>query len=234
MEYLYIDESGTMTVSHNKTHPYFIISIVRAKNTEKLKRVYKRFVSSHKEDLKKADKKKLMFNESKFLELKGSCFTPKLKSEFVDFFCKNEYFELFYIVVENSRIQPRFYENTARAFNYLIRLALEYYIQNGYISDDGLILQLDERNEKTETKHFLENYLQTELGLRDIIKGNCKVQYFDSSNNHIIQIADVFSNLYFSELKTRSYTNKIEQMKKDGYLKNIFSFPNIKDKPERK
>jgi len=25
MEYLYIDESGTMTVSHHKTHPYFII-----------------------------------------------------------------------------------------------------------------------------------------------------------------------------------------------------------------
>lgn len=163
MEHLYIDESGTMTVSHNKTHPYFIISIVRAKNIDKLKRIYKRFVSRHKEELKKADVKNLMFSGSKFLELKGSSFTPKLKREFVDFFCKNEYFELFYIVAENSKIQPRFYENTARAFNYLIRLSLEYYIQKGFILDDGLLLQLDERNERTETKHFLENYLQTEL-----------------------------------------------------------------------
>lgn len=225
MEYLYIDESGTMTVSHNKTHPYFIISIVRAKNVDKLKRIYKRFVSSHKEELKKADQRGLMFNGLKFLELKGNCFTPKLKREFVNFFCKNNYFELFYIVAENSRITSKFYENTARAFNYLIRLALEYYIQNGYLSDDGLILQLDERNEKTETKHFLENYLQTELGLRDIVKNDCRVKYFDSANNCIIQIADVFSNLYFSELKTSAYTNEIEQMKENGYLKHIFEFP---------
>ncbi|MCM1307570.1 MAG: DUF3800 domain-containing protein [Butyrivibrio sp.] len=225
MEYLYMDESGSMTVSHNETHPYFIISIIRAKNIDKLKRVYKRFVSSYREELKKADKRNLMFKDSSFLELKGSCFTPKLKREFVDFFCKNEYFELFYIVAENSRIQAKFYENTARAFNYLVRLALEYYIQHNYITDDGLILQLDERNEKTETKHFLENYLQTELGMRNLVNGDCKVNYYDSANNCIIQIADVFSNLYFSELKTNAYTKEIERMKKDGYLKHIFEFP---------
>ena len=40
--------------------------------------------------------------ESKFLELKGNCFTPTLKRDFVDFFCRNEYFELFYIVVNNT------------------------------------------------------------------------------------------------------------------------------------
>lgn len=225
MEHLYIDESGTMTVSHNRTHPYFIISIVRAKDTDKLKRTYKRFVSNHMKELQKADDKGLMFSGSKFLELKGSCFTPKLKKEFVDFFCRNQYFEVFYIVSENSKVKPKFYVNTARAFNYLIRLALEYYIKKGYISNDGLFIQLDERNEKTETKHFLENYLQTELGLTDIVNGDCKVQYFDSSNNCIIQIADVFSNLYFSQLKTNAYTKEIEQMKKDGYLKHIFEFP---------
>ncbi len=228
MEYLYIDESGTMTVSHNKTHPYFIISIVRVKDKNRLKRVYKRFVSSHKDELKIADKRNLMFKESKFLELKGNCFTPTLKRDFVDFFCRNEYFELFYIVVNNSQIQAKFYENTARAFNYLIRLALEQYIQNGYISNNSLTLQLDERNEKTETKYFLENYLQTELGLNNIINGDCKVQYFDSSNNYIIQIADVFSNLYFSELKTNMYKKEIYRMKQDGYLKNILEFPYIK------
>lgn len=225
MEHLYIDESGTMTVFHNRTHPYFIISIVRAKDIGMIKRTYKRFVSEHMRELQKADDKGLMFSGSKFLELKGSCFTPNLKREFVDFFCRNQYFEVFYIVAENSKIQPKFYANTARAFNYLIRLALEYYIQNNYISNDGLFLQLDERNEKTETKHFLENYLQTELGLRNIVKNECKVQYFDSSNNCIIQIADVFSNLYFSELKTGAYTKEIEYMKKEGYLRHIFEFP---------
>lgn len=225
MEYLYVDESGTMTISHSKVHPYFIISIVRVKNVDKLKKAYKRFVSSKKTELKSADEKNVMFSELGFAELKGNSFTPKLKRDFVNFFCRNNYFELFYIVAENSKIHPRFYDNTARAFNYLIRLSIEYYINNGYISGDNILLQLDERNERTETKHFLENYLQTELGMKGIIKGDCTVRYFDSSNNCIIQIADVFSNLYFSELKTGAYTKEFERMKKDGYLKHIFEFP---------
>ncbi len=88
MEHLYIDESGTMTVSHHKMHPYFIISIIRAKNIDRLKKAYKRFVGSHREELKESDERKLMFENSSFLELKGSCLTPKLKREFVDFFAE--------------------------------------------------------------------------------------------------------------------------------------------------
>ncbi len=225
MEHLYIDESGTMTVSHSTTHPFFIISIILAKDTDKLRRAYKRFVSSRMRKLKEADKRNLMFKDSEFIELKGSCFTPQLKKEFVEYFCRNNYFELFYIVADNSKIQKRFYENTARAFNYLIRLALEYYIKNGLVLDSDIFIQLDERNERTETKHFLENYLQTELGMQNILKGECKVQYFDSSDNKIIQIADVFSNLYFSELKTGAYKKEFDYMKREGYLRHIFNFP---------
>lgn len=226
MEYLYIDESGTMTTTYHTTHPYFIISIVRAINADKLRRTYQRFVSSHMEILRKSDSKGLMFKDSKFIELKGSCLTPDLKRSFVQHFCRNHYFELFFIVVDNSRIKDKFYENTARAFNYLIRLSLEYYINHNFISNSHIYLQLDERNERTETKHFLENYLRTELGLRNIIKDDCLVQYYDSSNNKIIQIADVFSNLYFSELKTNAYSKEFNYMKTEGYIKHVFHFPN--------
>ncbi|MBQ1959848.1 MAG: hypothetical protein II354_05400, partial [Firmicutes bacterium] len=76
-----------------------------------------------------------------------------------------------------------------------------------------------------ETKHFLENYLNTELLLAGIIEDECKVSYFDSANNIIIQIADVFANLMFSQLKTGAYTEEFEKMKDDGYIKNIFNFP---------
>ena len=229
MEYLYIDESGTMTTTYHTTHPYFIISIIRAINANKLRLVYKRFVSSRMEELRKADTKNLMFKNSNFIELKGSCFTPDLKRSFVNYFCQNHYFELFFIIVDNSHIQPNFYSNTARAFNYLIRLAMEYYIHHQLISDSGIFLQLDERNERTETKHFLENYLNTELGLRNIIKNDCTVKYFDSANNKIIQIADVFSNLYFSQLKTNAYDKEFNYMLNEGYLKYIFRFPNSKE-----
>jgi hypothetical protein len=166
-----------------------------------------------------------MFLNGKFHELKGSQFTPELKKEFVNYFCQNKYFEVFYIVVANKRIKSKFYNNTARAFNYLIRLALSFLIKKRLLRNTGFVLQLDERNEKTDTKRFLENYLNTELFLQGITKGESTVKYFDSSTNHLIQIADVFANIYFSELMTSNYSNEIKKMAEDGYLPYIFNFP---------
>lgn len=225
MEHLFVDESGTMTVTHSN-HPYFIICIVKAKDPKKLKTVYKRFVAKHMNELKEADiGHNSMFKNGAFVELKGSCFTPELKRNFIKYFCRKEHFEVFYIVAQNRKISPHLYKNTARAFNYLLKIALEYLINNKYLSNEGLHIQLDERNEKTETKHFLENYINTELYLQGIIKNECTVSYFDSSNNMIIQIADVFANLYFSQLKTENYTKEFEEMINSGYVKFIFRFP---------
>lgn len=225
MERLFIDESGSMTVTYCSIHPYFVVAIVRAKDPDKLKRVYKRFIKKYMSDLKKADRRGSMFRGDDFIELKGNCFTSELKKAFVEYFCKNEYFEVFYIVAENRKIKGHIYDNTARAFNYFIKLALEYYIRHGYIQKSGIDIQLDERNERTETKHFLENYLNTELLLAGIIEDECKVSYFDSSNNIIIQVADVFANLLYSELRTGAYAEQFERMKTEGYVKHIFKFP---------
>ena len=225
MERLFIDESGTMTVTYCDIHPYFVVAIVRAKEPDRLKRVYKRFVKKYMSDLKQADRRGSMFRGEDFVELKGNCFTLELKKAFVEYFCRNKYFEVFYIVAENKKIKGRIYDNTARAFNYLIKLALEFYIKQGYMQNAGIDIQLDERNESTETKHFLENYLNTELLLTGVIEDECKVSYYDSANNIIIQIADVFANLMFSELKTGAYTKEFNKMQQDGYIKYIFRFP---------
>lgn len=229
MERLFVDESGTMTAQYCNIHPYFVIAIVRAKDPDKLKRTYKRFVTKNMNRLKAADKNNAMFINDKFTELKGNCFTPQLKRDFVDFFCRNDYFEVFYIVADNVKVSKKedgkLYNNTARAFNYLLKLALEYYIKKQLLTNKGINIQLDERNERTETKFFLENYLNTELCMEGIIEDECKVTYFDSCNNHIIQIADIFANLMFSQLKTNAYTHEIEKMRNEGYLKPIFKFP---------
>lgn len=167
-----------------------------------------------------------MFNGDTFIELKGSSFTPELKRKFVDYFCQNNYFEVFYIEVRNQKVEKdNFYANTAKAFNYLLKLALGYYLNNGLLKKEDIIIQLDERNEKTESKHFLEDYLNTENVTNDINDGNFHVEYFDSANNKLIQIADVFSNLYFSQLKTGEYTEQFDKMREGGYLKHIFKFP---------
>lgn len=225
---LYIDESGSMTTKYNKNNPYFLICIIKPINNRRLKTLYKRFVSKHLNELRQIDlqTENKMFVEEEFKELKGSELTQELKKEFINYFCRENCLEIFYIILNNKKIDRNLYENTARAFNYTLKITLSFLIRNGYLPKDQYIIQIDERNEKTKTKYFLEEYLNTELILHEqLLDKNLTVNYFDSCNNHLIQIADVFANIYFSELITKKYTKELKNIEKQGYIKNIFNFP---------
>lgn len=234
---IYIDESGSIN-NHSHKNKYFVIALVHVTNKDGLRKAYKRFISSNLEALKSLDQGKVhpvtsevlkpgnrMFNNDKFVELKGSQFDKSMKLKFIDFFSKKPHFELYLIKVSNGRLSDDFCKNTARVFNYTIRLALEYYISNGYLPSEYCNLQLDERNEKTESRYFLCDYLNTELTLSGKVNNNFEVTYFDSSNNKFIQIADVFANIYFSQLQTNQYSNEIKSLKERDILKHIFEFP---------
>lgn len=235
---LYIDESGSIN-NHNKTHcPYFVIAIVHVKDKEKLKRVFKRFVSSNFERLKDLDKDRIslktgdviktggkMFQDGKFKELKGVQLDPDMKKKFIEHFSRSQCFNVYLIKVDNSKLSDKFCTNTARSFNYLIKISVNYFISKGMLPNEECILQLDERNEKTETKYFLENYLNTELTLSGQCAGPFHVSYFDSTNNKYIQLADVYANWFYSHLMTNNYGKELEDLKKNGILKYIFSFP---------
>ncbi len=233
---LYIDESGSIN-NHIPNNKYFIIALVRPTNKEALKRAYKRFVSSNFDALKALDQEKVnhsgkvikpggkMFSGDKFKELKGAQFDRHMKSIFCDFFSRKSNFEVLYIKINNEKLTDQFCSNTARVFNYTVRLALEYFIKNGFLPNEDCSLQLDERNEKTETKFFLENYLNTELALSGVSNGRFDVSYFDSSNNALIQIADVFANLYYSHLQTGAYEDEFNKLKEAGIVKFTFEFP---------
>lgn len=132
---------------------------------------------------------------------------------------------MFYIKVDNSRLNDTFCSNTSRVFNYLLKIALDYLIRAGHIKSENHHIQLDERNERTESKYFLEDYLNTELFITGINEGSFLVSYFDSSNNKIVQIADVFSNILYSHLRTNGYSNELKLLEEKGILKYIFKFP---------
>jgi hypothetical protein len=233
---IYIDESGSIN-NHSANNKHFIIAMIYVIDKKALDRAYKRFVSSNFERLKELDKPRKnakgeiikpgnrMFVNDKFQELKGSQFDKDMKKRFVEFFCRKKHFEIFYIKLDNTRLTDQFCANTARTFNFTLKLALEYFLKNGYLPKEECNLQLDERNEKTETKYFLENYLNTELTLTGLMNEDFHVTYFDSSNNKYIQIADVFANLFYSELKTEQYTDLFKTLKDTDLLKFIFEFP---------
>lgn len=234
---IYIDESGSIN-NHMPENKYFIISMIRTVNKNSLKRAYKRFVSANYDRLLELDKDKVhpktgkvikeggkMFKDGKFKELKGSQFDNEMKKKFVEFFSRKQSFEIYYIRIANGKLTDRFCENTARVFNYSLKLAMEYFIKKDYLPNEDCSLQLDERNEKTKTKYFLENYLNTELSMNGTATGKFYVAYFDSSNNALIQIADVFANMYYSHMQTGAYEEEILKLKENGILKFVFEFP---------
>lgn len=214
-----------MSYEHANAFPYFVICTIRVKDIEKLKRIYKRFVSKYFEQLKKLDDGK-MFDGNKFKELKGSSFDYEMKKNFVDYFCRGDIFEVYYIKVLNAKVKPKLYKNTARAFNFLYKLKLRFFLKRKHLPNDEYIIQFDNRNQKNDSKNSLEDYLNTELHLNEELTEEIHVKYFNSENNTLIQIADVFSNIFYSYcFHSEKYNSIIKKIKKSKMLKGIFEFP---------
>lgn len=130
-----------------------------------------------------------------------------------------------HLYIENNLLSDNICKNTARAFNYTIKLALSYFISHKLLVDEDCLIQLDERNERTEAKFFLETYLNTELCLNSITENHFSVRYLNSVANPFIQIADVFANLYYSHLNTNGYDAEMKKLLERNILKGDFVFP---------
>lgn len=224
MKNLYIDESGSMTTKYCRKHKYFVIAIVVPTDKNRAKRVYKRYIAKNIEEFKKIDCNNRMFSNDKFKELKGSALNKKFKSGFLDYFCRENLLEVFYIKVDNSNIRYGLYDNTARAFNFLLVKALKSYLTNGHLPKDEYFLCIDERNEKTKTRYFLDDYLKTQFICENLVD-DITVRYYDSSNNALIQIADTFSNIFYDNCYSGSFEDKLIKLREDGYIKDIYLFP---------
>lgn len=227
MTELFIDESGSMTTESHKAFPFFVICIVRVIDKERLKKRFKRFISSNLKELREIDRNNKMFSNNKFHELKGSSLTKETKLKFVDYICRDNLFEVYYIKIDNKKINDKLYNNKVRAFNYIIGLSLLHNIKNNNLPiKDDFHLNIDERNVKTQSINTLEDYLNIKLTMELELIDELKVKYYDSANNHLIQISDFFSNLYYSKLMTKkSYDKLFDNLEKQGYIKDFFNFP---------
>ena len=224
---MYMDESGSVHPVSKRLNRFFVIGVVMPKNEERLKRVYKVFVRRNFERLRVLDKQNRMFQKNgKFMELKGSCFDRNMKLQFLEFFCQNDLLRVGYIVLDNDKLQKKFISNKARTFNYLLKLFFLNAVKRKYIWDRQLFLQIDERNVRTDSKFYLEDYLNQEMVLNMDLLENVRVQYFDSAQNKLIQIADVFSNILYSNMVTLGgYNQELIRLRREGYILPLFRFP---------
>lgn len=221
---IYIDESGSINNSC-KGGQWFVITLLYVIDNRKLKSSLKRFIKANIDSFKKLQKASMMFDNGKFVELKGAALTPQIKIDFIRSLSQDNSFKLIFIKVDNSKLKLKFCQNTARSFNYLIRKTLEVLLHNKVIQEGDYQLFVDERNVRTGSRNTLEDYLNTELSLCLGYEINFKIKYGDSRGNRFIQLADVFSNIFYSSIFNSRLELELKKIEKNDYIPLIFNFP---------
>ncbi len=223
---LFIDESGSLTKEFAYDNPFFLMCVIKINDLKKAKEKYRKFINDNYEDLKASDHYDRMFCKGKFVELKGSALNLELKEKFLQVMLQGEYIDIFYIIVENDLTKKRMLENCARMFNYLLENLLKDNLKNGNLPNDRYYIHIDNRNLELKSTNSLEDHLAIELRMKENLLQNVDIEYYDSKTNIYIQIADFFSNLYFSYLNNvDKYHNLIEILHNSNSLKSVLWYP---------
>ncbi len=229
MEYLYIDESGSLTSEFAFIHPNFVMCVVRVKDITNLRKLLKRFIYENYQEIKEIDENNKIFKNGEFLEIKGSSLNSKLKKKLASFLCNGNVLEIYYIHVNNEEVTQHFYDDPSLIYNYILYLMLEKNLLNHNLPYDDYLIDVDNRNLKQISINSLEDYLNIELKLKKRLVRSINIEYYDSKDNLMVQVSDFFSNLYFSYLKNvELYQELMKELKENNYIKDIYYFPSIK------
>ncbi len=202
----FIDESGSITKTDIEHNRYFIIAILFTRNSNRIKRYFKKGIAS----LMKKDKyKKLMESNG---EIKGSEVSETKKNTIYDRIirnCKGD-FEIGIIALDNTYTTKDFIKNHARTFNYITQLFLNNSFRNcsmfkDTVSDMHLII--DEQNIATDAEYTLEGYLNQHLTILDPLCNHFDVMYSDSKNHALIQLIDFVSNTFYRNIEKHDKTS---------------------------
>lgn len=226
---LYIDESGSLTKNHlhHKINHKFIVAIVKIEDYGNLKKAYHEFIE--KEHIKlRGTQTNAMFKNNQFFELKGSAMSNEMHRKFINFFANVKGFNLFYLIVDNTKLPERYFRKTSRIFNYIIKNGMADFSKKRYIERGHIFLHIDNRNVKRETRDTLEEYLNIEVAMVLNLQDKFDVEYHLSEENKMVQLADVFSNIMYRHQKNNYYTNEFNLLRKRGILKSIYEFPEKK------
>lgn len=206
LTYIVIDESGAM---HQKENDYFIIAGFLTKQIYSIKSLHKKIEKEIRE--KYAYLK--MYNE-----LKGSFLKSYQKIEMLNKLLKVPTTVPIAIVVDKKHVVKRKNHDENIKYNYFLQTLLYFLLTNySYLFLDEIIeLILDNRNVSVGSLNSLEDYLNSELGLKYDKK--FKVHYRNSREHREVQMADLISNTLFGYY---NYRTKNSTYRKIPAFKNI-------------
>ncbi|MBU0278709.1 DUF3800 domain-containing protein [Gemella sp. zg-570] len=201
MKKFYFDESGSITKSKNINNKYFIFAGISTNEPEHTKRIFKKAKQKY---LK--NNPDLNFNIKN--EIKGSEMNIDFKIFLFEELIKKTDITFYFMIFDNHNAYDRLTTNPSITFNYINFLLLK----NSFSTCNILNLNLDNRNVAIKNLKSLQDYLEIKFCIEDNkVKEYVKVEYFESQNNILIQIADIFSNFIYRLIKGKDNNSNQEK-----------------------
>lgn len=204
---VFVDESGSIPKGLVNKDDFFIISMlmIESNNVDYVKKIYKK---ARLQVINKKDRLIKLMAKNK--EIKGSELSEKEKFSIYEKLNKKcgDKFELGIIVLKNHKATEKFRSNSSRTFNYLIKCYLsKYFTRHSSFKDvNTMHFVIDERNVATNSRFTMQEYLNTELNLLEqpFSTEDITVEYTDSKNYLLLQLADFISNTYYRKYQKNS------------------------------
>lgn len=203
---VYIDESGSITKKDIEHHKYFVIAILFTRNSQRIKRYFKKGIASLTQNTKYLECLKTKG------EIKGSEVTETKKRDIYERIvrnCRND-FEIGIIVLDNNYTTDTFIKNHARTFNYVLQVFFDVLFRNAskYANTiHNMHMVIDEQNIATDADYTLDGYLNQQLNVLNPICNHFDVTYVDSKYHPLIQLIDFVSNTFYRNLEKHDKTS---------------------------
>jgi len=180
MRTFYIDESGDLgPTSKNR---FFVICAIEVTGKNRIKNLVRKYLKAR--DLDEIKASKLTFPERQsFLNILNN---------------KKDYF-VHYIVLDKQQIWKKgLFADKNTLFNYMCGFLFEEIFKH---NKEDICLNFDNRTVKVTTQYNLENYLKLRIENEQYPFKLCQVNYCDSKNFLLVQVADFFANTIFQRYK---------------------------------
>lgn len=171
------DESGSLGKGCGR---YFVIAALETTNPKRLKNIVQRFTLKH-----------------SLPEIKGTELSVPLRQELLNSLNEQDDYALSYIILDKTHFHRKDMLGKNILFNYLSQFVCEDIFKE---STADIHLCFDNRTVKTTSKHALPEYLATKCIEWDV-EQQLQVQFFESHQHRLIQIADLLSNTIFQSYK---------------------------------
>ena len=192
---MFFDESGS--IPKTRLDKFFVVAcVLPISNNNMIKNRFKRwkknYTARNNIDIKK--------------EVKGSYMNDTDIKFFVNYLKDN--LKIIYAFFNAKEIKnAEWLRNSKLTHNYLIWLVTEKAIEIEKHSNMNITMEIDIMNNPSKGMNSLEDYINSKLLFDKDTNNKTKIKYLDSKDSWAIQVADIFSNFIYRNIKSNTMEN---------------------------